>query len=342
MEALFRALSRLPDFTRLAPGDLEPLGAGGLAHAHIRLRGRGLLARVPRWSQYGLPPADNLAYQAACFRRTAASGRTPGLHVVLPPAPGLPFGALVVDEIEGRPVALPGDLDALAECLARIHALPLPQPGARPPLAFQDDPVASTLAIIETQFAFVDRAPIDRDARRQLAEELAWARRLAADRDRPPHPIALVGTDTHPGNFLIDSSGHAILHDLEKAMYGSPAIDLAHCTLATSTLWHRACPVRLAPAEIMGFYRAHLARIAAPMAEALRPWLLPMRRFTWLRTVTWCAKWLLERGGSAPLSNDERAVAGLIARFFHPDDMRGLRAEWLGSKPLPLMDLICS
>ena len=51
----------------------------------------------------------------------------------------------------------------------------------------------------------------------------AEARRGAGDQ-----AITLVLTDTHPGNFLIRPDGQAVIVDLEKALYGSPGIDLAH------------------------------------------------------------------------------------------------------------------
>ncbi|MFO1189433.1 MAG: aminoglycoside phosphotransferase family protein [Alphaproteobacteria bacterium] len=342
IKALASALRRHPPFASVAAGDLECMAGGGLAHIHIRIKNRLLIARVPRWSQYGLPPAENLAYQAACFARAAPSARTPRLHATLAPQHGLPFGALIVELIAGRPVRLPADLAAMAECLARLHRLPVPPRHERAPLIDQADPVAGTLAIIEGQAGFLDAAGIAGDARRQIEDELAWARRIANDRARPPHPVTLVGTDTHPGNYLIDAQGHAILHDLEKAMYGSPAIDLAHCTLATSTLWHRACPAVLAPAEILGFYQSYFAAVPRPLALALAPWLLPMRRFTWLRTMTWCVKWTAERGGGDRATGADADAARLIARFFNPEDMHAMRDEWLGGAPLPLAELVCS
>ena len=39
----------------------------GVAHAHFSLPRHGLVLRVPRLSQWALPPPENLAYQAACF-----------------------------------------------------------------------------------------------------------------------------------------------------------------------------------------------------------------------------------------------------------------------------------
>ena len=86
---LHAALTRLPAFAALPPDALEPMPRRGVAHDHVRLAGRGLVARVPRWSQLGLDPAANLEQQAAAFRRAAPGGHTPELAAVLPPGPEL-------------------------------------------------------------------------------------------------------------------------------------------------------------------------------------------------------------------------------------------------------------
>ena len=102
----------------------EPMPDKGLAHWHFRLPGTGWLARVPKQSQMDLPAEANLAYQSACFVRAAPSGHTPKLLGVLSPSAHLPRGALLVEEIVGRPARLPADLPAIMEALAAIHALP--------------------------------------------------------------------------------------------------------------------------------------------------------------------------------------------------------------------------
>ena len=79
----------------------------GLAHWHFRLPGTGWIARVPKQSQMNLPAEANLAYQSACFVRAAPSGHTPKLLGVLSPSEHLPRGALLVEEIVGRPARLP-------------------------------------------------------------------------------------------------------------------------------------------------------------------------------------------------------------------------------------------
>ncbi|MDT8344221.1 MAG: hypothetical protein RQ752_07280, partial [Thermohalobaculum sp.] len=125
-----------------ADADLEPMPDKGLAHDHVRLAGRGIVARLPKQSQMGLGAAANLAYQAACYTRASASGHAPRLIATLAPGAALPRGGLLVEEIAGHPARLPGDLPAIATALGRIHALPLPPAPARPPLADPADPLA--------------------------------------------------------------------------------------------------------------------------------------------------------------------------------------------------------
>ena len=123
LDALAQAVTRLPGWADITRDDLVPLQVKGLAHDHLSLRGRGVLLRVPKQSQFALSAADNLAYQAACFARVGQSGHGPRLHGVIAPQPRVPMGALLVDQIDGRPPELPRDLSALALCMARVHAL---------------------------------------------------------------------------------------------------------------------------------------------------------------------------------------------------------------------------
>ena len=331
----------LAETGRYGAPKLEPLRVKGIAHDHLRIRGTGLLVRVPRQSQFALPPEDNLRYQAACFERAHPSGHTPRLDAVIEPRPGLPMGALVVEEIAGRPMRLPDDLPRSAEALAAIHRLPLPPAPEWPPLADHSDAVAGTLGFIERQWAFRDALPVAPETRRQLEEEIAWARAFAAQ-ETPPQPVTLVATDSHPGNFLIEGAGRAVFVDLEKMLYGSPAIDLAHHTLYTSTTWDVDSAGVLSAADIARFHDTYLGALPPALAEAVFPWFAPMRRLTWLRTVTWAIKW---RALSQPPAPGERRaedwsatpmpaayrthVAARIADFLAPETIARVRSEWL-------------
>ncbi len=345
LDRLHAALITRPGFEGVARDALEPMPEKGLAHDHIVIRGTGALLRVPRQSQFGLPADENLRYQLAGFARGAAGGHAPRLHGAIEPSETVPMGAVIVDCIAGRPADLPQDLPAIADCLASIHRLPLPGPSHRDPLAWHGDPVAGTLAFIEQQAPYLEEATDDDDARRMIVEEIDWARGFAADSAGADQPVTLVATDTHPGNYVIDDSGRAFIVDLEKALYGAPAIDLAHATLYTSTTWDIDSGVEVAPADVADFYRYYLGAIPPALASALEPWLMPLRRLTWLRSTTWSAKWRVESRKTRLEAKHEAAAtedwsaenrdAALIAHveartrdYLSAATVERIRAEW--------------
>lgn len=318
------------------PFDGEKLPATGTAHGHVRLRD-GRLARIAYAHEGDPTAAARLQAQAEAFRWLAPAGCTPRLHEVIEPRAGLPGGALIVDFIEGRAPRLPDELDAMAESLAAIHALPLPPAGS--PIPRQADPFGETLAGIDLNATrFLDKAVTDPQARAAIRDELEQVRGLAAGLGPPPLAVALA--DTHPGNFIVGREGTAWFVDLEKVHVGSPAIDLAHATLPTSTLWHPDVARVLSRAEVQGFYDDYLALIAREKARALAPWLMPMRRLTWLRTTLFMARWRVETRAPRDAANPGQwSDAGLeprmkahieacIDRCFSIDTITGIRSEW--------------
>lgn len=346
-------LSRLAEIAAALPGALAgepaladladclpiPLHVGGIAHDHLRLDGvdrdgHRIVARVPRLSQWRQGPEEQLAYEAAAFARSAPSGVTPRYVGHLSPSVLPPNGALLVEYVPGRKVRLPDDLPALARCLAALHREEVPPETARPPLLTQASPAAETLAVVEEQAAFIADIDLAPESRRQIEAERAALRRIATEADRWPPVLALVGTDTHPGNYLIRDDGQAVFVDLEKAMYGMPAIDLAHATLYTSTRWDPDCAASLAPSDIDGFYRHYLDEVGAARARQLEPWLLPMRRLTWMRTLTWCIRWRALSARDPAWSPDRMPAAvrahteATVADYLDPDTIGRVRAEW--------------
>ncbi|MBO6782305.1 MAG: phosphotransferase [Alphaproteobacteria bacterium] len=320
---------------------LVPLPDTGLAHDHVAIGETGTLARVPKQSQMGLEASANLAYQAACFERAGESGHTPRLHDTLPPDSALPMGALVVEKIEGRPLSLPDDLEALAAALAAIHALPLPGPAQRAPLRNPSDPLADTFSEVMAQSAFLSGAGLHADAESQIGAELRAAEKALSRPDRPP--VSLIAFDAHPGNYLVDARGRAILVDLEKARYGAAPFDLAHATLYTSTTWDVDSRAVLTRDEVREFHDRWLAAVPDALADGCRAWLLPLRRIMWLWSVTWCAKWRVQsapssvttstENWSAELSEDALVahVADRVADYLDPDTIAQVRADWAGA-----------
>jgi hypothetical protein len=338
--ALIGALSRLPEMRGLGAGDLVPMTAKGVHHDHYRVRGRGLVLRVPRTTPWAGDAKAQLAGEAAAFARAEPTGVTPRLDAALAPEPGLPRGALLVEEIVGRQPELPRDLPAIARALARLHSLPLPAPAARAPLADHgvEGPIAATLALIARQQEFLARVDLAPETRAALEDEYAEAQRLARRSTPAEQPLALVGTDTHPGNFIMRGEAEAVLVDLERVCYGSPAIDLAHASLFTSTTWDLEVQAVLSREDVLAFYRQYLAEVGPERATALRPGLRPARRLTWLRTMMWAVRLrALDESGS--LSLDPRLARHIRARlddFFDPVTVARVRAEWLAEPVLEI------
>jgi len=340
------------------PADaMEILPTRGLAHDHVRLPGTGLLLRVPRQSQMRLSAARNLAYQAACFDRFAASGHTPALAGMIEPGVGRPMGALVVEEVLGRASLLPDDLPAIARALAALHALPVPSPDAAPPLVLQEDPGAATLAEVRAQGAFLAEADLPDETRSLIVREIDAAQAsldaTAGAVAGPPQPVVPVSFDAHPGNFILRDDGRAVLVDLEKGRYGGPGFDLAHATLYTSTTWDVETYAELDRKAVAAFYRAWLEAVPVGLAAASRPWLLDQRRLMWLWSVTWCAKWSVESGRSlrrdklqAASTEDWSAeatdtaliahVAGRVRHYLEPATIRRVLSDWAADSPIRL------
>lgn len=289
LDAVRRQLAEAGGFSTSV--DIEPMPDTGLAHWHARIVGRGLVVRAPKQSQMRLGAAENLAYQAACFGAAQPSGATPNLFGVLPPRPDLPLGALIVEEIVGRPPRLPADLPAIAQALAAIHGCP--ETRHRETLLRPSQPFKAMLEEVETQARYLAAAGLPAAVATAIETERACARDGVAANPSPQ--TALISFDAHPGNFLIRDDGTAVLVDLEKARISLPGFDLAHASLYTSTTWDPAVFAVLEPDEVTAFYR-DWARTLGRSAGRFQSAHLLSRRLMWLWSVTWCAKWRCTSG----------------------------------------------
>lgn len=272
--------------------DIYPMDDKGLAHWHVRLEGTGLLARIPKQSQMGLGPLDNLAYEAACFQRTAPCGHVPRFDSVIPPSDELPWGALLVEEITGSPADSPDHVATIMQALASIHVLPVPTASERAPLMSESDPLDGMLGLVRAQSIYLDYPLISGPSRRTLKKRLNNLSVTISQVCDGLEP-RLITFDAHPGNFLITPTGEAVLVDLEKLRYSYPPLDLAHATLYTSTTWDVDASFSLSTAQVARAYEVWMSA-AGTIAEPYLAALVPLRELMWLWSVTWCAKWLTE------------------------------------------------
>ena len=314
-----------------ASAPLERLKDKGLAHDHVRLRGTGVLARIPKQSQLWLTASDNLAYQRACFERASAAGHAPHLRGMLAPSPHLPRGALLVEEIVGRNAAVPADLGLIVQALASIHRCPLPPAGERHPLINAPDPLKAMLDEVTAQAQHVPAASVGSEVEAVIHAELARLRQACERPERPQRH--LIAFDGHPGNFIIrvvtragarttagvDSQSEAVLVDLEKCRYSYPGFDLAHATLYTSTTWDVDSHAVLDLADVVGAYATWARAVGTVASSTAKVWHVPLRRAMWLWSITWCAKWRALSGQASQASADgedwsaEHSDAALVA-----------------------------
>jgi len=184
------------------------------------------------------------------------------------------------------------DFTSIAEALAAIHKLPLPARHHRAPLYDQPDPMKETFSEVSQQGTYLAQAPLDKQSLAMIKSAMNTA--ALEVEQLAPSPVTLISFDAHPGNYLIDASGKAVLVDLEKGRYGGPGFDLAHATLYTSTTWDIDASIELSLQDVEEFYASWLDEVPEYLAEAIQPHLIPMRRLMWLWSVTWCCKWLVE------------------------------------------------
>ena len=137
------------------------------------------------------------------------------------------------------------------------------------------------------------------------------------------------------------AAGIAWFVDLEKVHVGSPAIDLAHATLADLDAVASRCRQVLSRDEVQALLRT-LSREDRDGGRPTRcePWLLPMRRLTWLRTTLFMARWRVQtRSPRDPSDPAQWSDAGTrpamkahidarIDQCFRRDTIQSIRAEW--------------
>ena len=304
---------------RIAAHDLKPMPDKGLAHDHLLIDGTDLLLRIPKQSQLALSAEDNLVYQSRCFMRMLPSNHTPRLYGVLPASAELQMGALLVERIVGHVPQHAGDFESIARALAAIHRLPLPDENQRAPLLNQKNALIDTFREIEAQSRYLSAARLDNRSYRMIDAELEKARLEVSALDAPP--VCLISFDAHPGNYLLDAEGRAMLVDLEKARYGGAGFDLAHASLYTSTTWDTDINIVLERQDLENFHAAWLHAVPDEFAAAMQPYLVPMRRLMWLWSVTWCAKWKVESRASVVEQKHRAENTEDWAQANNPDDL---------------------
>ena len=74
---------------------------------------------------------------------------------------------------------------------------------------------------------------------------------------------------------MMQPDGTAVFVDIEKMLYGAPAIDLAHATVYTSTMWDADVAAALNDDEVAAFYAVYFDALPRTLGDRIRPWCGP-------------------------------------------------------------------
>ncbi|WP_245986926.1 hypothetical protein [Azospirillum thermophilum] len=98
----------------------------------------------------------------------------------------------------------------------------------------------------------------------------------------------------------------------------------------TSTRWDPDIDAELSPADTAAFLAAWEEAVPPALAAAVRPWLAPLRRLTWLRTLSWMARWKVEGARLSPGMPDRlRAhMDAHVAFILSAGCIERVRQEW--------------
>lgn len=258
--------------------------------------GRRLVLRVNMGSQMRLP--RQIAYEFNALELLAGSGRTPKPLWFDDSRSALPFGALVMEWLPGRPLDYRTDLSRAAEILADVHSVSLEGPcGLIAPL----DPLGAMFEECEAMLGVCLDSPLPPESlKRRLRRLSARARKILGKTRPAPGRRCVVNTELNSGNFLINEGGASFLVDWEKPIYALAVQDLAHFLAPTTTFWKT--DVVFSRREMEPFLEEYSRRRGrGGFGGDFEDYLV----MTCLRGTTWCAMAQVQyRDGSKPLRND--------------------------------------
>ena len=274
------------------PGSVEFLARGEYSlNYRVGGMGRDLVARLVTGTQMGLPLGEQALYEHHALELLTPSGVTPKPYHVDPQPEGLPYPLILEGYLPGRPLSYATDLAAAARCVAKVHALGMPD-GHR--LQIHPDPAPSILAesreLVDPYLNWEDAPEESKDALHgafRRIEQFLEHEGLFSEED-----LAIVNYDLNTHNFVVHE-GEARLLDWEKARIAPRTQDIAHFLLPTTTLWRDATAARLTEEQEEEFVDTYLSHSDVGEPVRFRTQLVAMRLIVSLRAVSWCA-WALQ------------------------------------------------
>lgn len=245
--------------------------------------GKKLVLRVNTGSQMHLE--KQITYEYEALKVLECSGRTPKVCFLDDTREFLPWGLLVMEFLEGRPLSYETDLRLAAACLADIHSVPVPEKShfLRPENPFQ--------AMVEECTAMAGRYlswdGADPAVGKRITRLLRKAEAMVPKEYGPGSHI--INTELNSGNFLINGAGKRnFLIDWEKPLLGDLEQDLGHFLAPTTTFWKT--DTILGREEMEEFLREYEKAVDGRFPlEGLPERFSRYLILTCLRGITWCA-----------------------------------------------------
>lgn len=290
---------------------------------------------------------NQVAYEYAALEVLASSGRVPKPCYIDDSGDAPAKGVLVIGYCDGTMLDFdhlrPGDLRCAAQIIADVHAVPVPLDST---LFRPADPLRSLFDECIQRFETY-RASAFEDAR-----ITKWVQRFvdAAEPElhtavRPFDCTHVVNTETLPSHFLIPSAsaraaaeneGHAgpfcdapgFFVDWERPIIGEVAQDVAYFVSPTTTFWDSEFlfPSSDVEAFVEDYWRAVDGRFERGSFERrFAAW----RKMTALRSVTWCARALINYNAPTNAHTTEKTARKLPV-YLSDDFMELLARECFG------------
>ena len=279
------------NFLGINPGDEVDFEL--LAHGEYNLNylfrnpstGKKLVLRIPMGSQMHLD--NQVRYEFEALRLLESTQRTPKPFYIDDTKSAIPYGFLVMNFIQGRPLEYEQDLELAVLCLADIHNHASFE---KTHLLTPTNPLAAIFKECETMAAcYMNSNLASPDSKRLLSLLLERGQDIVKNTITFFGTRCIVNTELNSGNFLVNERDKkAYLVDWEKPVFAFPGQDLGHFLAPTTTLWKT--DVILNERKIQGVMKnycdvSYLYHDPDVLWEHTKPYYV----MNCLRGVTWCS-----------------------------------------------------
>lgn len=280
-----------------------------------------MVLRINTGSQMHLE--KQIEYEAHALKLLEPTMRTPKVYFVDGSKKYFPYGILIMEFLEGRPLDYRTDMMQAAKCLADIHSLPIKEDSI---LLTPEDPFQAMIEECREMadtYLFWDFG--EDEVKMSIRRMLSFAENgILKTGITQRH---LINTELNSGNFLIQGPGKEnYLIDWEKPILGEVEQDLAHFLAPTTTFWKT--DVILNRGEMEEFLAMYKEAVKGRFdVSGLKDRFPIYLMLTCLRGITWCSMAFVEYSTSdRVLRNDETFAK--IKEYLQPGFLHKIEHEY--------------